>query len=133
MVLGANTISLLYYPSYTATGVINIMDFFTRAEVTVSTSFFVAQIVKVCVCIYTFSSGFGFVLGGKSYKSLAAPCTFGMIALGTVLFENTVEMYEFPEVYKYYALALQWVLPVLLWIGAEFVSRREKRLSEPVL
>lgn len=132
MVLGANTISLLYYPSYTATGVINIMDFFTRAEVTVSASFFVAQIVKVCLCIYVFSSGMGFVLGATDYKSLAVPCTFGMIALGTVLFKNTVEMYEFLEIYKYYALILQWILPVFLWVMAELVSHREKRLSGPV-
>ena len=132
MVLGANTMSLLYYPSYTATGVINIMDFFTRAEVTVSASFFVAQIVKVCLCIYVFSSGMGFVLGGRDYKSLAAPCTFGMIALGTVLFKNTVEMYEFLDVYKYYALVFQWIFPLGLWVCAELVAHREKRLSEPV-
>jgi spore germination protein KB len=49
-VLGPGTISLLYYPSYTATGVINIADFFSRVEVIISVSFYVAQIIKVCIC-----------------------------------------------------------------------------------
>ncbi len=129
MVLGANTISLLYYPSYTATGVINIMDFFTRIEVTISASFFVAQIVKVCLCLYVFSSGLGVALGAGSYKALVLPGAFAMTALALILFKSTVDSYEFLDVYKFYALLFQILLPVGLWIGAELVAFRDRRLS----
>lgn len=132
MVLGANTISLLYYPSYTATGVINIMDFFSRIEVTVSASFFVAQIVKVCLCIYVFSSGLGAVFQTKSYRVFATPGAFAMVALSSVLYRNTAEMYEFLDVYKYCAFVLQAVMPAFLWLGAEIAAHREKRIEAAV-
>ena len=129
MVLGANTISLLYYPSYTATGIINIMDFFTRVEVTVSTSFFVAQIVKTSLCIYVFCSGIGKVVEASDYKSLTAPAVFTMISLAFILFENTVESYEFLDVYKFYAPVFQLGIPLLIWVLAEIKAYGERKLE----
>lgn len=131
MVLGANTISILYYPSYTATGVINIMDFFTRIEVTISASFMVAQIVKICVCVYAFSSGIGSLVGASSYKALVTPTVFAMVSLALIVFKNTIDSYEFLDTYRVYAVFFQLVIPVALWIGAEVVSRQEKRLAAP--
>ena len=130
-VLGPGTISLLYYPSYTATGVINIMDFFSRVEVTISVSFYVAQIVKVCICTYGVSSGIGSLLNCPSYKTLVLPITGCMIALALILFGNTADCYDFLKSYKFYALFFQVALPLVLWIFAEFSHLRDKRLASP--
>ena len=132
-VLGPGTISLLYYPSYTATGVINIMDFFSRVEVTISVSFYVAQIIKVCICIYGVSSGIGSLLNCPSYKTLVLPITACMISLALILFRNTADCYDFLKAYKYYALFFQVAIPFVLWIFAEFSHLRDKRLASPII
>ncbi len=129
LVLGPHTISLLYYPSYTATGIINIMDFFTRIEVVVSGSFLVAQIVKVCLCIYAFSGGIGSIIGCVSYKTLVVPTVLFMISVAMIIFKNTLESYEFMEIFRYFAIVFQIALPLIVWIGAEITGRNERKLS----
>ncbi|MBQ3053318.1 MAG: endospore germination permease [Clostridia bacterium] len=124
MVLGTHTNSILYYPSYTAAGVINIMDFFTRIEVIVSGSFFVAQILKVSLCLYVISLGLSKILNTDSGKVLIAPIAVFMTALATIIFENTISSYRFLSVYKFYAPFFQVLIPFLIWIVAEFKHRR---------
>ena len=125
LVLGSHTIALTYYPSYIATGVINIMDFFSRVEVVVSTAFLIAQVVKTCVCIYVFSSGIGSLVGSSDYKTLVIPTALAMISTALVIFKNTLESYEFLTTYRYYAPIFQAILPLTLWIGAELYAKRE--------
>lgn len=133
MVLGANTISLLYYPSYTATGIINFRDFFTRVEVMISASFFVAQIVKTTLCVYVFCSGIGRIIEGTDYKSLICPTVFIMVATAFIMFGSTVEAYEFLDVYKFFAPAFQFVLPFILWVFAEIKSYGERKLEDIIV
>ncbi len=128
VVLGTGTISLLYYPSYTATGIINIMDFFTRVEVLISLSFFIAQIIKVCIALYSASSGLGEIFSAPSYKTLVVPIAFFMVSLASILFKNTADSYEFLQIYKYIGGFFSLLLPTAIWIGAEIIRMRDKAL-----
>ena len=132
-VLGTHTITLTYYPSYTATGVINIMDFFTRIEVIVSTAFLFAQTVKISLCVYVFCSGLGSILKCADYKNLAVPTVLGMTALSSVVFKNTPDTYEFLQIYKFFAPFFQVVLPGIIFVGAELYLRRKKALERNTL
>ncbi len=131
-VLGTHTIALTYYPSYVATGVINIMDFFTRIEVIVSAAFLFAQTVKVCVCVYVFSSGTGSILKSTDYRTLAVPTVLGMIALASVVFKNTPDTYKFLQIYKFFAPFFQIALPAVIFAGAQFYLKRERSLTAPI-
>ena len=133
LVLGSHTIALTYYPSYIATGVINIMDFFSRVEVVISTAFLIAQVVKTCVCIYVFSSGIGSLIGCSDYKTLVVPSSLAMISLALVIFKNTLDSYEFLAIYRFYAPIFQVILPLIVWVGAELYSRREGVLQKKPL
>ncbi|MDP4118592.1 MAG: endospore germination permease [Bacillota bacterium] len=128
-VMGAHTMSLLYYPMYIATGIINVMDFFNRVESLSIGMFIFMLIVKICVCIYVFSSGLGSVIGSSNYKSLITPSAFLMVALSLIIFKNTIQSFKFMEIYKYYGLVFQAIIPAAIWIGAEITVKNRKRLE----
>lgn len=124
LVLGTETYGDLYFPSYTADRTIRIGDFLERIEITIAVTFVLCMFVKISVCLYSASIGIAKVLKIEDYKTIVAPIGLLMMNLASILYSNTMEMfYWLSNIYKYYAVLFQVILPIITLIAAEFKIR----------
>lgn len=132
LVLGPESVSILYFPSYASVRLINIGNFLQRIEVSVSTIFLLAGFTKTNICLYASSTGLAKVLKISDYKHLVAPVGLAMMTLSTIIYSNTIEMFEWAsKIYKYYSIPFEIILPLVIWIAAEIKVRSQKRKSNP--
>lgn len=127
LVLGMPVLESLYFPSYSAVGIINIREFITRIEVLVTGNFIISGLSKICVCLYAACKGLTKLFGLKSYKEFVAPVSVFMIAVSGIAFGNTMEMISFLEAYRIYAPVLQIFIPLILL--AVSLLRKRNRLK----
>lgn len=120
LVLGVSNINTLYFPSYSAVSLINIGDFLQRIEIIVSTTLILSSIAKLSVFLSATSVGVAQIFNLKDHKSLVAPICLLMINLSIVIYNSTMEMFEWIEqVIPYYSIPFQLILPLIIWIFAE--------------
>ena len=135
LVLGFPAVRDLTFPSYGATSVIIAGGFLSRIEAVVGANILMAGLVKVSVCLLAASKGIATLVGEPDYRPYVAPLGFLMVALASIAYKNTMEMFAFLPVYAYYAFPFQVALPVLLAIGAEVrmaLQRRTAKKKQPV-
>lgn len=128
LVLGVETLSTLYFPSYSAVSMVEIGTFLERIEIIVAVIFLLAGIVKIGICLYAASNGIAKVFNFDGYRVLAAPIGFLMMGLSCFIYTNTMEMFEWAsKIYPYYAAPFQIILPVVILIASEIKVRIVKR------
>lgn len=128
LVLGIETVAMLYFPSYSAVSVINIGEFLQRIEVTAAVVFLFAGFAKVSVCLYAATNGIAKVFNLGDYRNIAAPVGLLMVLLTRIIYDNAMEMVEWARfVYKYYAIPFQIILPIVILIAAEIKIRLESK------
>ena len=123
LVLGMPVLESLYFPSYSAVGIININEFISRIEVLVTGNFIISGLAKVCICMYAACKGIAKLFGIKKYKQFVAPVAVFMIAVSGIAFANTMEMISFLEPYRIYAPVLQIFIPLIL-LAVSLVRKR---------
>ena len=126
MILGLPLISLLYFPSYAAAGVIDVGGFLSRVEVLVSGNYIIFGVVKVTVCLFVSCKGVANLLGVKNHKLLAAPNITIMVVTSILVYENTMQMFDFIDIYKIYAPFFELVIPLAILI---FLKNKAKKQS----
>jgi spore germination protein KB len=130
LIIGGDTISSIYFPSYYAVSLINIGNFLQRIEVIISTTFLFSGIVKISICLMAASNGVAKILNIDNYRSVAIPVALLMMNLSCIVYKNSMEMFEWAvQIYKYYAIPFQIVIPVFIWIVAEIWSKRQKAVT----
>ncbi|MDF2568052.1 MAG: spore gernimation protein [Oscillospiraceae bacterium] len=129
VVLGTPTMGMLYFPSYTSVSVIDVGDFISRVEVIVTQNFIICGITKTTVCIYAAIKGLERLFNIKDYKVLVAPACFACTALAGWSYASTMEMFQYIEVYKYYAPPLQIGVPIIMLIIG-LVKQKKAQLAE---
>ena len=127
-VLGPS-LSMFYFASYTTVSVISLGEFFTRMEVLIGMAFLLDLFVKLCVCMFAASMGISKLLNIGNYKNMAIPTGLLMMTLAAIIFSNTLEMYNWLDTYKYYALPFQVILPLIILTGVEIKTRLKIKSS----
>lgn len=128
LVLGPQTASLQYFPSYAAVGTINIANFIQRIEVVVSVAFILAGIVKVSICLMGASKGFSYIFNFKNYRVVVVPIGLLMMNLACLVYDNIMEMFEFAtKIYPYYAIPFQIILPLIIWVACEIKNKKNRK------
>lgn len=127
-VLGFPLIKSLYFPSYSAVATIEVGSFLSRIEVLVSGNFIISGLVKVTVCLYVACKGFAKLLNIDDHKKLAAPLSFLMVVASGLLYKNTMQMFAFVRIYKYYAPFFQVIIPLIILIFAEIKAKRDFKM-----
>lgn len=128
LVLGADFIEQVYFPSYVAVSLISIGDFLQRIEVTVSVVLLFAGFVKISVCLLAACKGIGYFFKIGNYRQIVAPVGFLMMITSCFIYQSIMEMEQWAfKVYKYYAFPFQVILPVIIWIAAEIKSKHHKK------
>ncbi|MDP4153459.1 MAG: endospore germination permease [Bacillota bacterium] len=125
-VLGPALVKESYFPSYMAARIINIGDFLSRIEGTISLNFLLAGITKMAICIMVASNGISSLFNIENEKVMIVPMSLLTLSLSMVLYKSTMEMYNFIEVYRIYAIPFEIIIPLIIWITAEVRLRNKK-------
>lgn len=108
-----------WFPSYDAASVIISGSFISRIENVVGANFLLAGFVKISVCVLAASKGTARLVGAPDYRPYVAPIGLVMAAMAEILYVSIMEMFEFIDIYPYYAMPFQLLLPVVLCVTAE--------------
>lgn len=128
LVLGADTEHVLYFPSYSTIGLIQVGTFIERIEIIVAVVYLLTGIIKIGICLYAVSNGIAKVFNFGSYRTLVAPIGLLMMNLSCFIYTNTMEMFTWAsKIYPYYAIPFQIILPVVILIASEITVRMVKR------
>ncbi|MCX7714885.1 MAG: endospore germination permease [Clostridia bacterium] len=122
--LGAAMVEDSYYPSYSAIRIINIGEFLTRIEGFVSSNFILTGVTKITICVLAASYGIKSLFNLKSEKNIILPVSLCVLALCYIVYNNTMQMLSFNEIYAFYAFPFQVLIPIALWIGCEIKKKR---------
>lgn len=125
-VLGPALASAEYFPSYSSVRLINVGDFLSRIEGTISANFVLAGITKIAVCLIFASKGLACLFDIADYKTLVLPTALFIVALSPMWFESLMEMFQFMGYNQIYAIPFQIVLPVIIWVTAEVKNYKKK-------
>lgn len=113
--LGYPLVSNNYFPSYYTNMIISI-GFLQRIEATTSAVLILCGFAKACICIFAACIGFSYILKIPAYKDMVVPISLLASVLAIILYSSTMQIVEFLEVYKYYALPFQVFLPILILV-----------------
>lgn len=134
--LGYEMMKISLFPSYTAVRIIGVGKFLTKVEGIVMINFILLGVSKITITLLAASKGITTLFNVKNYKMISFPVAFLMVALGITIYENTIEMFEFIDIYSIYAIPFQIIIPLIIWIFAEINIRKmkkEKIRTNPVL
>lgn len=130
-VLG-NMLGSFYFPSYAAVSRIKIGDFLQRIEATVSFVFFCGVFVKSSICLLVASRGIEKLFSLKDYRSIVIQTGLLMIYYAYIIFDNSIEMQTWVlHIYAYYAFPMQVIIPIIIWLLAEYKTRTGKLTTQP--
>lgn len=124
LVLGAPSMTRLYFPTYMANSIINLGDF-SGTETLSSTIFFIANIIKCIICLIAAQKGIYYIFP-KLQKTNPAVVTIFSAAcclFANFFVKNTVQLFDFFYLYRWYALFFQ-LFPILIWIIAEIKGKK---------
>jgi len=128
-VLG-NMLENFYFPSYAAVSRIKIGDFLQRIEATVSFVLFCGVFAKASVCLLVACRGIAKLFSLKDYRSIVIQTGLLMTYYAYIIFENSEEMKIWAfNVYAYYAFPMQVIIPIIIWLLAEYKTRTGKQLT----
>jgi spore germination protein KB len=126
-VLGVNIMTEMYFPSFVTARVLQLGDFFTRIEGVITINFIFAGITKIAICLLVASKGIAKVINIKNSKDLIVPTSLLFLAMGSIMYQNILQMYDFVNVYFIYAFPFQVLIPFIVWIASEIRNKREKK------
>jgi spore germination protein KB len=126
LVLGASVVTVEYFPSYAAARIINLADFLSRIEGSISVNFILAGITKITLCLIAASRGIAKLFNLPDHRRLVVPCALLAMALALILYDNTMQMFGFIKYYPLYALPFQIAIPAILWVPSELRARRAR-------
>ncbi len=113
------------FPAFEAARTISVFDFIERVEVISNVSFLIGTLVKLTVCLFGVCVGLSKILNLEGYQSLVIPIAILMGNLSLILYENVTELIMWSiEIYPYYAVPFQFLIPGLLFIISLFGGKK---------
>ncbi|HZJ76185.1 MAG TPA: endospore germination permease [Oscillospiraceae bacterium] len=116
LMLGFPSLSSSTFPSHDAVSLINIGDFIRGIEVVIAIVITIAGFIKVSICLFASCIGIARLFNFDDYKWVSAPLALLMISLSFILYDSTMHMVEWVNIYQYYAIPFQLIIPVLVLI-----------------
>lgn len=133
LLMGPDVLGAEAFPSYVAVRIISIGDFIARIEGSIAMNLILAGIIKISVCLLATTKGIAKLFGIDNYRNILFPISLTAVALAVILYKSAMEMFSFINIYQYYAIPFQILIPVLVWIAAEIKVRRQKAVPETLV
>ena len=120
-----------YFPSYSSFSRIQLGNFLQRMEGTISVSYAITCFIKASVCLFVTCKGISYIFKLTDYRFITIQTGLVMTYLAFILYENTVEMENWVlNIYDYYAIPFQVIIPLFIWVWAEIKNRISKNPKE---
>ena len=128
-IIGLPLVTMLYFPSYASASVMDIGNFISRAEVLVSGNYIIFGIVKVTVCLYVSCKGLAKLFNVKDHRVFSMPIMAVMIIESVLVYESTMQMFAFIDIYSIYAPFFEAAIPILLLIVIKVKKKQSQAKS----
>lgn len=100
--------------------IINIGDILTRMEMLIAVAFIFMAFIKVSVFFYAFVLGLSQLFSLRAYRPLVLPVAALIAAFSIISYTSSPEVIYFvSEIYPYYSLPFQIILPLLALLIAK--------------
>lgn len=129
LALGSAMSSAEYFPSFVTARILNVGDFLSRIEGSISMNFILAGITKISVCLLVAAKGTAALFHTQDYKRMLFPVGSLALALCAIVYNDIMEMFNFLPVYGIYVIPFQIIIPLIIWITAEISSRNRTKTS----
>lgn len=130
LILGSDRISMVYFPSIMAISLVHIGILFQRLEMMVILVYLVCAFVKTIICLFAVCNGISKVFNLDDYRLIATPVTLLMLCFSFIIYKSTMEMSAFAfDIWPYYSFSFEVIIPLVIFIGAEFKNRRSKNTN----
>lgn len=128
MVLGIANSSIQLFPSYRAIRLISVGNFIQRMEILIGMAYTLSGFIKCCICLYAVTKGIASIFNIEDYHKIVAPFGLLMALFSGIIYSSSMEMVEWAtDLYKYYAIPFQIILPIIILITAEIKTRMAKK------
>lgn len=132
LVLGFPSLSSAVFPSFDAVSLIDIGTFIRGVEIIIAIIITIAGFIKVSICLLASSIGTARLFDFPDYKWVSAPLGLLMISFSFILYDSTMHMIEWIQIYKYYAFPFQVILPILILIFGKLKKYRTDKNIEKI-
>lgn len=114
LVLGSELVSISLFPAYLLSKKISIGNFLERLEVFMAIIWFATLFFRAAVMFLITCLGLAKVFNLPTHKSMAAPLSFVVIGLSTIIVRNTQDYSGTAAIWQYYGFICLCCLPLLL-------------------
>lgn len=125
-VLGHEVISIVYYPSYITISLINIADFVTRIEAIITTNYIFCIVLKATICMLSATKALCKLTKANEYRTHIAPVVLFSVFFSSVVFEDTLDMFDSLRYTVYINLISQILIILIAYIFTE-IKHKKKR------
>lgn len=122
--LGQEMMKLSLFPSFTATRIISLGKFLTKIEGFVMINFILLGVSKLSISLLAVTKGVASLFNVKDYKVITTPLSLLTVIFGITLYSNTIEMFDFIQIYQIYAIPFQIIIPLIIWVTAEIKMKK---------
>ena len=130
MMIGTTNISMQMFPTYITARIIKVGDFIERIELISSVLIILCSLTKTMVFLFSFTKGVAHIFNIKDYHKLAAPLVFLTSIYSIPMYKSAIEMIDWAlNIFPYYAIPFQIIIPVIIWIAAEIKSRKTQNTN----
>lgn len=126
-ILGADLEQAAHFSTYMAVRIIRIGSFLERVESTISFIYILLGITKLTLYFSAASMGIAKLLRVPDHRRLLVPSALIVLALGSMVFKNVMEMYDFVWVSRFLSMPFQVLIPLIIWIAAEIKTRQWRK------
>jgi len=131
LVLGPYNASSIYYPTYAKVSMINIGDFLQRLDILAAVVYVSGIFIQTSIFLLGTCKGFARLFAFPDYRFIVLPITFLAATLAIYEPESIMHYFEFgTEVWPYYVLPFETVLPLCVWVIAEIRVRVAKKRGQ---
>lgn len=128
MVLGPTMLSRVYFPAQLSATMIPGLII----EPLISVNLLIGGGIKITLCCYGALIALTEFFHLKDYKPFTLPVSLIITTLSVWLYENLLEMMDWAQnVYPYYAIPFQILIPILLLFISWYKRQKRKKASNP--
>lgn len=133
LVLGVDSTIELFFPGYGTFSRLELGGFVQRLEIISGATFILGGFLKVSVLLLAVSRGIAKVSNCRDYRFIVTPAALLIANVSFFFYENTMYMFRWiRDVWGYFAFPFQFVIPIMIWIGAEIKVRLSKKNTKNI-
>ncbi|WP_432666946.1 endospore germination permease [Wukongibacter baidiensis] len=125
LVLGVNEITRLNFPTYALATRLGFSRVLNRMEVIPAILFILGGFVKISIYLIAICKGIEKIFKCPDYRFIVFPISLLVINQSYLSFDSIMYYFEWSnEVWIYYVFPFHVIIPIIIWITAEFKKKR---------